>query len=394
MQGVRTDERVIDVSPLFQPLRIRDVELPNRFVMPAMTTQSAPGGEPTADTADYFRARVEGGTALIISGAAAVDHPSATWQDAAALVTREKIAGWRRCIQEVRQAGGVFLVQLWHEGAIRKQGGGGPHPDAPSLSPSGLFKAGGENGQAATLAEIEELKQAYARSAQIAVEAGAHGVELHAAHGYLLDQFLWADTNLRDDDYGGALFANRVRFVAEVVEEVRRAIGPAPLISVRFSQWKEVDYEAKIFQTPEELRMFVEAMEAAGADLLHPSTRRVLKAEWPDSDLGLAGWTKSMTSLPVIAVGSVGLSVDLMETFFGETDSELVIHDNLDRMVARFLDGEFDLVAIGRSNLADPDWVEKVRQGHYASIRPFSKVLLAKLMEEEWDTGVIGDAHQ
>lgn len=383
----------IDLSPLFQPFRIRGLNLKNRFVMPGMQTRAAPGGEPTAETAEYFRQRVAGGTALIISGSAAVDHPSATWQKGAAQLNRSTIGGWRRCADAVGGAGGVFLAQIFHEGAIRKAGISGPCPEAPSLSPSGLYRSGGHNGRAATAAELEELRDAFAHSARIAVEAGAHGVELHCAHGYLLDQFLWADTNLRDDGYGGPLIADRVRFPAQIIAAVRDAIGPQAILSVRFSQWKEIDYDAKIVHNPDELRILVNAFEQAGADMLHVSTRRFFLPEWPGSELGLAGWVKSMTDLPVITVGSVGLNVDLMESFFGQEESRLVIENNLDRLLGRFLDREFDLVAVGRSNIADARWVEKIRAGRYADIRAFSKADLAVLMEQDWDPGFIGEAH-
>lgn len=165
----------------------------------------------------------------------------------------------------------------------------GPDPSAPTISPSGLCQKDNANGRSATDGDLEELKEAYARTAQLAIEAGADGVEFHAAHGYLLDQFLWAETNVREDSYGGSMMEDRARFPGELVAAVRHAIGPKPIISIRFSQWKEIDYDAKTFQTPEDLQIFVRALEAAGVDIFHASTRRFFLPEWLGSPLGFGG---------------------------------------------------------------------------------------------------------
>lgn len=383
----------LDLSPLFEPLTVGAVTLRNRFVMPGMQTRSAPGGTPAAETASYFRARAEGGCAMIISGSAAIDHPSATWQKDIALLVPQTRDGWSRCAEAVREVGGVFLAQLFHEGAIRKEGQGGPCPDAPSLSPSGLYMAGKPNGRAASASDLEEIRDAYVRSAALAVAAGADGIELHCAHGYLLDQFMWAQTNRREDGYGGDRMSDRVRFPAEIVAAIRSEIGADAVISVRFSQWKEVDFTARIFDGPGDLQVFVDAFEVAGANLLHASTRRFNQPEWAGSDLGLAGWTRGMTKLPVITVGSVGLRTDVTQSLFGEGEDLPDLVDNLDELVARFADRQFDLVSVGRSNLADPQWVEKVRTGRFEDIRSFRKSDLARILQEEWDPGFIGEDH-
>ena len=381
----------IDPAPLFEPYRIRDIELKNRFVMPSMTTFSAPNGCPSPANAEYYRARVEGGTPFIIGGGS-IDHPSSTWHSDFARFTPESADGWRRIAEEVHAAGGVFLAQLQHEGAIRQEGKGGPDPSAPTISPSGLCQKDNANGRSATDSDLEELKEAYARTAQLAIEAGADGVEFHSAHGYLLDQFLWAETNVREDSYGGPMMENRVRFPAELVAAVRHAIGPKPIISIRFSQWKEIDYHAKIFQTPDDLQIFVRALEAAGVDIFHASTRRFFLPEWPESPLSLAGWTRSMTDRTVITVGSVGLDVDLMNNLFGGQEATNAIEKNLGALVEQFNAGHFDLVAIGRSNLSDPDWVNKVKAGRFSEIKPFERHILEEMLAG-WDPGLIVEAH-
>jgi len=265
-----------------------------------------------------------------------------------------------------------MLIQLWHEGAIRSTGGSGPYAAAPTLSPSGLVKPGKANGRAATAEELAAIRDAFVRSARLAQQAGADGVEVHACHGYLLDQFLWRATNLREDGYGGADLAARLRFPAEIVAAIRAAVGPDFIISFRFSQWKEADYQARIAETPAELRLMLDTIKTAGADIVHASARRFWIPEWPDSPLGIAGWTKAVGNLPVIACGSVGLDTDVMDNFLLR-EALPTGEAGLRALMARFNNGEFDLISVGRANIGDPDWVAKVQARRLDQIRSFTR---------------------
>lgn len=379
----------IDVSPLFTPLTIGSRTLPNRFVLPGMQRGWCVDGAPDDRLGAYYRRRVEGGVGLIISESVAVDHPSATQTEVFARLIPSTVEAWKACIGRVKDAGGTIILQLWHEGAIRKEGGEGPWASHPTLSPSGLAYAGRENGRAATGEELAAIRDAFIRSAVLAQQAGADGVEVHGAHGYLLDQFLWGVTNRRDDGYGGDDVRDRVRLPAEIVSGIRAACGPNFLISFRFSQWKEADFTARVAPTPDDLAALTATLREAGVDLLHASTRRFWEPEWPGSDLNLAGWTKRLSGVPTITVGSVGLSTDVMSGFFGE-QVDARIEEGLRELVGRFARGEFDLVAIGRSLISDPDWVSKIRDGDYAAIRTFSREDL-KLPDAEM--GLVAEAH-
>ena len=195
-------------------------------------------------------------------------------------------------------------------------------------------------------------------------------MELHSAHGFLLDQFLWPGTNLRTDRYGGPSITDRATFVAEVAEAVREATGPDFVISVRISQWKESDYDARIVEEPGQLGQLVAMLRSAGADIFHVSTRRFWTPEWEGSDLGLAGWVKSFTDAPVIAVGSVGLDIDVMASLDGE-EAQQTGATRIDELVRRFQRGDFDLVSVGRSQIGDPEWVAKMMQHRIPDIRGF-----------------------
>jgi 2,4-dienoyl-CoA reductase-like NADH-dependent reductase (Old Yellow Enzyme family) len=153
----------------------------------------------------------------------------------------------------------------------------------------------------------------------------------------------------------------RTRFPAEVVAAVRAAVGPDYPIIFRFSQWKMNRYDAQVVGSAEELERLLAPLVEAGVDVLHPSTRRHHLPGFPDEDpqLSLAGWTKKMTGLPVIAVGSVGLETEFNP---GEGDGRTP-PSSIDGLVNQFEAGEFDIVAIGRALLADPAWVNRVRDG-------------------------------
>lgn len=361
---------------LFAPLALGSLTLANRFVMPAMQRGFCRDGAPLPELAGYYARRAAGGVGLIISESAAVDHPSATRQPSAAHLNAATAGAWARCVEAVHTAGGRMLLQLWHEGGLRNNVDGG------TLSPSGLAHPGRTGGHAASLAELAAVRDAFARSARLAQSIGADGVEVHAAHGYLLDQFLWAATNQRTDGYGGPELAARARLPAEIVAAIRAACGPGFLISFRFSQWKEHDYEARIAQTPEELATLTRLLREAGTDVFHASTRRFWLPEWAGSDLGFAGWTRKLGGLPTITVGSVGLDRDVMESFQAPEEPQPRLDFAIEELGRRFARGEFDLVAVGRGLIADPDWVKKLRAGELAAIRPFRKSDVAALQWE------------
>jgi len=366
-----------DIAPLLQPLEIGRLRLRNRFVLPGMQRAWTVDGAPTERMREYYRQRALGGTALVITEACAVDHPSATSNSLFGWLTARTAGAWASCVDAVHSAGGAMFLQLWHQGAV-DTGGADEGSGFVALSPSGLAHPDKPFGRAASAADLAAIRQAFVRSAVYAQQIGADGVEIHACHGYLLDQFLWPAINRRTDRYGGAAMSGRAAFPAEVIAAVREATGPDFTISVRISQWKELDYEAKIAATPGELGQLVSILRSAGADLFHVSTRRFWTPEWDGSDLGLAGWVKSFTDAPVIAVGSVGLDVDVMATLEGE-EARPTGDSRIEDLIRRFRRGDFDLVSVGRSQIGDPDWVAKVRDDRIGDIRPFRRADIAFL---------------
>lgn len=371
----------VAISPgLFEPLKIKSLTLPNRFVMPPMQRGWSKDNVPDRALADYYVARARGGTGLIIGESSAIDHPSATGQSAAVTLHGKAVPAWAHIVGTVKAAGGNMLLQLWHEGAMRTRGTNGPAPDAPTLSPSGLVWQDRANGDVASAEDLDAILDAYVRAALTAQSIGADGVELHGAHGFLLDQFCWHETNARSDEMGGDALDARLAFPLKVVRAVRQAVGQDFLIGWRFSQWKEVDFGARIFETPSQLQETLAKLTGAGVDLLHASTRRFYMPEWPGNDMSLAGWASACTNAPVITVGSVGVR-DKMFDVPGEPD-ELDPLASLSELSRRFDRGDFALVAVGRALIGDPDWVNKVRDGCFDAIVPYDRTMLGTA---EWD---------
>ena len=339
--------------------------------MAPMTRGRSPLGVPGENVAAYYQRRAAQDVGLIISEGTLIGRLEAGSDPGVPYFNgRDSLAGWARVIEAVHSVGGKMMPQLWHVGMMRKPGDG-PNVDAPPLGPSGLNLAGEQVSDAPSTETVESVIAAYAEAAGDAKRLGFDGLELHGAHGYLMDQFFWQRTNRRTDRFGGDLVA-RTRFGCEVVEACRRAVGPDFPIMLRFSQWKIGDYDAKLVRTWQELERFLAPLAGAGVDIFHCSQRRFWEPEFVDSPLNLAGWTKKLTGKPVITVGSVGLSDDFIETFSKGGEVPPARLDRLEEMVAK---GEVDLVAVGRALLGDPAWAAKVRAGQAAM--PFHSESLA-----------------
>lgn len=374
-----TDTTTVSVAPLFRPFPWGASALRNRIVMAPMTRSLSPDKIPGDDVAAYYRRRAEGGTGLIITEGTNPDHAAATaYPNVPGFYGSAGLAGWKKVVDSVHAAGGVIIPQLWHCGSYR-QPGTEPDPAVPGMGPSAIVHpdhAGkGVAPRAMTQADIDEVIASYARAAAAARDLGFDGVELHGAHGYLIDQFFWERLNQRTDRYGGSLEA-RLTFAVDLLQRVREAVGAAFPIVLRFSQWKLGDYSARMLPSPAELERFLLPLAAAGVDVFHASTRRFNDPEFEGSNLNLAGWTKKITGKPTITVGSVGLDLDIVGALF---EGGTALSAGLDALLERLDNGEFDLVAVGRALLADPAWANKVRDGREREIVTFAPEHLAAL---------------
>ncbi|MGW8363309.1 alkene reductase [Streptomyces wedmorensis] len=352
-----------EASPLFQPTRLGALRLKNRLVMAPMTRNRAGAtGVPEPIMATYYAQRASAG--LIIAEATTPNAVGATYPDIPAIYDDTHVAGWRRVTEAVREAGGQMFLQLQHGGRVGHPETSGLHPLAPSPVPlpGTVFTPSGHQEtvvpQEMTEAQITATVADFAEAARRAVEAGFAGVEVHSANGYLLHQFLSNATNRRTDGYGGSV-AHRIRFTVEVVRAVAEAIGPER-VGVRIAPgvtangMEEDDVEAVYPALLEALRdLGLAYLHVVFADPEQPLFH-TLRAAWPGTLIANPAlpWPG-----PLPADGGRGA---------GE----------------RLLAAGADLVSLGRSFLANPDLVARMRAG--AALNPIRD---AHLMYVGGETG-------
>jgi len=352
----------MDLSPLFKPFQYKNLTLANRFVMAPMTRAITADGIPTQLNADYYTRRAAGGVGLILTEGTVVNRPSSkNMKDIPFFHGDAALDGWKKIADSVHAAGGKIAPQLWHVGNTPS----GWEPPVPFESPDTM-----------TTEDIEATIKAFADAALDAKNLGFDAFEIHGAHGYLIDQFFWDGTNHRTDVYGGKTLKERSRFAVEVVKAMRAAVGPDMVIILRLSQWKQQDYTVKLAKTPQELEEWVLPLVDAGVDIFHGSQRRYWENEFEGSDLNFAGWLKKVSGQPSITVGSVGLTGEFMELFSNGAGAGIA---DMSDLLRRYERGDFDLVAVGRSLLQDPEWVQKVKDGRFEDLKAFEAASTAKL---------------
>src|SRR3990167_8120276 len=247
-------------APLFQPFAFKGLKLANRIVMAPMTRSFSPGGVPTDAVGEYYRKRAAAAVGLIVSEGTVVQRPAASndpnvprfWGD-------DALAGWQNVVNTVHSVGGLMAPQLWHVGAVRNRRSEWVPPQ-PWDSPSGYSTPGKQFCEPMTDEVIADTIAAFARAAGAAKRLGFDAIELHGAHGYLIDQFFWEGTNLRSDRYGGSDLVARGRFAADILKAVRAEVGPDYPVIIRLSQWKQQDYSVRMAQNPDEMAAWLQPL--------------------------------------------------------------------------------------------------------------------------------------
>lgn len=364
-------------SPLFQPYDLGNLHLDNRIVMAPMTRSYSPGNVPNAKNIEYYRRRAAGGVGLIITEGTCVGHKAASgYPNVPFFYGDDALAGWQKVAEAVHAEGGKIMPQLWHVGAVRKPGIE-PDPEVPGHGPSGLVARGKKRCHEMTEQDIEDVIEAFAQASEDAQRIGFDGVEVHGAHGYIIDQFFWDALNERTDKWGGDLI-KRTRFAVEIIKAIRARVSADFPILLRWSQWKQQEYSARLAETPEELATFLTPLVEAGVDIFHCSTRRFWEPEFDGSDLNLAGWVKKLTGKPTITVGSVGLDAAFTEE--GQVGFSEASPVSLEGLEKRLAADEFDLVAVGRALIANPDWANQISKNQSANLKPYTKDMLTQLV--------------
>ncbi|MBU4612200.1 alkene reductase [Achromobacter sp. GG226] len=341
---------------LFDPVKAGALSLSNRIVMAPLTRNRSPNAVPKPVTATYYAQRASAG--LLITEATAISHQGQGYADVPGLYAPEQLEGWRRVTDAVHEAGGCIVTQLWHVGRISHtslQPGGGA-PVAPSAirakAKTYLVSSDGTGSFADTsepralgIDEIPGIVADYRRAARAAVDAGFDGVEIHAANGYLIDQFLRAGSNVRTDAYGGTI-ENRARLLQEVVAAVTEEIG-AQRTGIRISPVTPANDAAD--DQPQALFDYVVRVlaryELAYVHVIEGATGGARDHQQGDRPFDYAVLREAYA-----AAGGKGAWM-VNNGYDGATAEETVAS------------GKADLVAFGKPFIANPDLVERLREG-------------------------------
>lgn len=365
----------MSVELLFQPFKIKNLTLPNRLVMAPMTRMFSPQGIPTDDVAAYYRRRAEGGVGLIVTEGTTVERPAARNDVNIPYFYGDAMPAWKKVVDEVHAAGGLIAPQIWHVGSAR-----GTAPDWEPLgkvdTPSGMTMPGKVKHEPMTEEDIADTIAAFEASARHAREVGFDAVEIHAAHGYLIDQFFWDGLNNRADEWGGKSLPERSKLAIEIVKAMRRGLGDDIPLIIRLSQWKQQDYSVQMAKTPDEMSAWLMPLSEAGVDVFHCSQRRFWEPEFEGSDLNFAGWAKKLTGKPTITVGSVGLNGEFLASLTKGAGADRA---DLSELLRRLEREEFDLVGVGRALLSDPHWANKVRENRTDELVDFDRSHMMQL---------------
>jgi 2,4-dienoyl-CoA reductase-like NADH-dependent reductase (Old Yellow Enzyme family) len=334
----------MESSPLLQPFQLRDLALPNRVVMAPLTrSRSGPDRIPNATMAEYYLQRSSAG--LIISEATTISPEANGWIESPGIYTEAMTDGWRKIVQSVQAAGGRMFLQLWHLGrASHSDFHDGALPVAPSairINGDGIHTPRGKQAyevpRPLETSELPRLVEDYRRAAARAREAGFDGVEIHAANGYLIDEFLQSRTNHRSDAYGGSV-ENRSRLLREVVEAVA-SVWTAERVGVRispngvFNDMGSPDYR-------EQFSFVASMLDGFGLAYLHVMDGLAFGFHNLGEPMTLAEIRRLFRG-PLM--GNCGYTQESAE--------------------AAIAGGAADLIAFGRPYISNPDLVERFRNG-------------------------------
>lgn len=339
-------------TTLFDPIQVGDLALANRIVMAPLTRNRAPGAVPTPLMAEYYTQRASAG--LIISEATAISQQGQGYADVPGLYAEEQVEAWKGVTRSVHAAGGKIVCQLWHVGRVSHTSlqPHGAQPVAPSAvranTKTVLLKDGvpsfvdTSEPRALQAYELPDIVHAYAAAARNAVQtAGFDGVEIHAANGYLLDQFLKCGSNQRRDDFGGSI-ENRARLLLEVVQAVTGAVG-AGRVGIRLSPVTPAN--DAFDPDPQPLFDYL-VRELAGFNLAYVHLIE-----------GATGGPRELVDRPFDYIG-------LRRAYRAAAGKGAwMVNNGLDKALAQdVLTGGTDLVAFGRPFIANPDLVERLRK--------------------------------
>ncbi|CDQ37824.1 MULTISPECIES: oxidoreductase [Virgibacillus] len=343
------------MNNLFEQAYLGMQILKNRYIVAPMTrVSSEKDGTPNERVSEYYERFAKGGFAAVITEGVYPDTKySQGYENQGGLATEKHATHWKPIVDRVKSHGSLMIAQLMHAGAqsqgsyysdvtvapspfsppqdkVEVYGGSGPFPTAKELS----------------VEEMTEIKQSFAQSAIYAKQAGFDGVELHGANGYLLDEFLSEISNHRTDQYGGSV-ENRLRFLKELIEEVRAAIGGNMILGIRISQLKATNGSYKWPGGEADAEIIFSELGKTDIDYIHISDDDAATSGFGEGTMTMSEAAKAFSGKPVIACGQLG----------DPEKASTVIEK-----------GQADFIGVARQALANPDTPNRVKEG-----RPLDK---------------------
>lgn len=332
-------------SALFSPFKLGSFELRNRIGVAPMTRMSSPGDSiPRQDVLDFLVRRARNGAAVVYTEAIVTDYESAQgYPRQARLLTQRQIDAWRTVTDQIRAAGAVSVMQMFHCGRMAWPE---VNPAGRSIAPSPVTPKQDNplTGEPYPVPDeisrfdIEHVINGFVETAKGAVAAGFDGVEIHGAHGYLISQFLSPYSNKREDDYGGSV-EKRYRFAHEVIQAVRPVVPADRLLTFRISDWGVADMDVSLFGTREEWQQVIALLDAEPIDAISVSCYD-FAADAFGTGRTMAALTREATAKPIMICGKI----------YDRSSAERALEDA-------------DIVLSAKSMLLNPDWVEEVRAG-------------------------------
>ena len=349
-------------SKLFEPLKIGSLLIANRIVMPPMTTNYAKNGEVTDTMIEYYAARARGGTGLLVIEDAIIDSPVGNHHYDCLLIDKEScIGGLKRLVKAVHEGGAKVIQNINHGGrrAGRVENGQllvtrGKIPVAPS--PLAHPMTGFVVPRQLTIEEIVDIQNKFAEAARRVREAGFDGLSIHAAHMYLISEFLSPVSNMRTDRYGGS-FENRMRFLTEIIEKIKKEVGDDYPIMVRINGREGL--EGGI--TPKDAKEIAVHLEEADIQCISLSCG----AGIPQAERGFPapiapGRLPHGLEVHLAATVKQGVKIPVM------TANRIVTPQEAEDILVA---GKADLIGIGRGLISDPEWPKKAREEREKEIR-------------------------
>jgi 2,4-dienoyl-CoA reductase-like NADH-dependent reductase (Old Yellow Enzyme family) len=328
---------------LFSPFKIGNFTLKNRIGVAPMTRMSSPGNSiPRQDVLDFLVRRAQNGAAVVYTEAIVTDYESAQgYPGQARLLTQRQINAWKPVVNVIRQEGALAIMQMFHCGRM----------SWPEINPAGRVIAPSATTpkqdnpltgspypvpDVMTQFDIDHVITGFVETAKGAVAAGFDGIEIHGAHGYLINNFLSAYSNQRTDAYGGSV-ENRYRFAHEVIQAVRRVVPDDRLLTFRISNWGVADSQVSLFESKAEWQQIIRFLSAEPIDAISVSTYRYNDKAF-GTEQNMAQLTREATDLPIMICGQI-----------------------YDRASADDALQDADIVLSAKSMLLNPDWVEDIR---------------------------------